>query len=60
MLSEYWWVILSVILLLMIFYPKQNTEINKQFRKRKRKLSLNFNPILKNMNSLTQFYVKHN
>ena len=60
MLSEYWWVILSVILLLMIFYPKQNTEINKQFRKRKRKLSLNFNPILKNMNSLTHFYIKHN
>ena len=58
MLSEYWWVIVSVILLLMIFYPKQNTNINKQIRKRK--LSLNFNPILKNMNSLTQFYVKHN
>ena len=58
MLSEYWWVILSVILLLMIFYPKQNTMINKQTKKRK--LSLNFNPILKNMNSLTQFYIKHN
>jgi len=58
MLSEYWWVIVSVILLLMIFYPKQNTEIKKQIRKKK--LSLNFNPILKNMNSLTQFYVKNN
>ena len=58
MLSEYWWVILSVILLLMIFYPKQNTMINKQTKKRK--LSLNFNPILKNMNSLTHFYIKHN
>jgi len=58
MLSEYWWVIISIILLLMIFYPKQNIQRNKQINKKK--LSLNFNPILKNINSLTQYYVKSN
>ena len=42
----------------MIFYPKERTE---KFRNQnKKKLSLNFNPILKNMNSLTQFYIKNN
>ena len=58
MLSEYWWVIISIILLLMIFYHKQNIQRNKQINKKK--LSLNFNPILKNINSLTQYYVKSN
>ena len=58
MLSEYWWVIISIILLLMIFYPKQKIQKNKQINKKK--LSLNFNPILKNINSLTQYYVKSN
>jgi hypothetical protein len=58
MLSEYWWVLVSIILLLMIFYPKERTEKFKQTNKKK--LSLNFNPILKNINSLTQYYVKNN
>ena len=42
----------------MIFYPKQKIQKNKQINKKK--LSLNFNPILKNINSLTQYYVKSN
>ena len=58
MLSEYWWVIISIILLLMIFYPKQKIQKNKQINKKK--LSLNFNPILKNIDSLTHFYIKNN
>jgi hypothetical protein len=58
MLSEYWWVIVSIILLLMIFYPKERTEKFKNHNKKK--LTLNFNPILKNIDSLTQFYVKNN
>jgi len=58
MLSEYWWIIVLIILLLMIFYPKQKIHKNKQINKKK--LSLNFNPILKNINSLTQYYIKNN
>lgn len=58
MLSEYWWIIVLIILLLMIFYPKQKMHKNKQINKKK--LSINFNPILKNINSLTQYYIKNN
>lgn len=58
MLSEYWWVLMSLIILLMIFYPKKNIANFKQINKKK--ISLNFNPILKNINSLTQFYIKNN
>ena len=42
----------------MIFYPKKNIANFKQINKKK--ISLNFNPILKNINSLTQFYIKRN
>lgn len=58
MLSEYWWVLVSLILLLMIFYPKKRRNNFKQINKKK--LSLNFNPILKNIDSFTQFYIKNN
>ena len=58
MLSEYWWVLISLIILLMIFYQKKNIANFKQINKKK--ISLNFNPILKNINSLTQFYIKNN
>jgi len=58
MLSEYWWVLVSLILLLMIFYPKKRRNNFKQINKKK--LSLNFNQILKNIDSLTQFYIKNN
>jgi hypothetical protein len=58
MLSEYWWVFVSLIILLMIFYPKKKINNFKQINKKK--ISLNFNPILKNINSLTQFYIKNN
>lgn len=58
MLSEYWWVLVSIILLLMIFYPRQKTEKFKHYNKKK--LTLNFNPILKNIDSLTHFYVRNN
>lgn len=54
MLSEYWWVLIALILLLMIFYPKERS---KKVTRPKKKLNLNFNPVLKNLNGLTSFYV---
>ena len=42
----------------MIFYPKKRRNNFKQINKKK--LSLNFNPILKNIDSFTQFYIKNN
>jgi uncharacterized membrane protein SpoIIM required for sporulation len=58
MLSEYWWVLILLIILLMIFYPKKKIANFKQINKKK--LSLNFNPILKNIDLFTQFYIKNN
>jgi hypothetical protein len=57
MLSEYWWVVILLIILLMIFYPKKRIA---KFKPPNKKLSLNFNPILKNIDSITQFYIKNN
>jgi hypothetical protein len=56
MFEEYWWVFVLVIILLMIFYPK---DINEKFRNKRnsKKTTFNLKSIVTNIPTITSYYL---
>jgi len=56
MLTDYWWVFILVIFVLMIIYPSKVHKKKKHFNKNK-ELNFSITPVLTNLNKVANYLI---
>jgi len=57
MLTDYWWVFILIIFVIMLITPNKVEKMKNTKKYKNKELNLNPNLILKNINKLTGYYV---